>query len=65
MKNYQAILTAVCSFYIFFGIMDGTIQNYIHFAGPLNEMGCAVIAATMGVLGVIGIDFKKLLNGLK
>lgn len=65
MKNYQAILTAVCSFYIFFGIMDGTIQNYIHFAGPLNEMGCAVIAATMGVLGVIGIDYKKLLNGLK
>ena len=65
MKNYQAILTAVCSFYIFFGIMDGTIQKHIYFAGPLNEMGCAVIAATLGVLGVIGIDYKKLLNGLK
>ena len=65
MKNYQAILTAVCSFYIFFGILDGTIQNYIHFAGPLNEIGCATIAATMGVMGVIGVDYKKLLNGLK
>ena len=65
MKNYQAILTAVCSFYVFFSIMDGTLQKHIYFAGPLNEMGCAVIAASLGVLGIIGIDFKKLLNGLK
>lgn len=65
MKNYQAILTAVFSFYIFFGILNGTIQNYIHFAGTLNEIGCAVIAGTMGVIGVIGVDYKKLLNGLK
>ena len=65
MKNYQAILIAVCSFYIFYGIMTGTIQNYIHFAGPLNEMAVAVMAGTMGLLGVIGIDYKKLLNALK
>jgi hypothetical protein len=45
--------------------MTGTIQNYIHFAGPLNEMACAVMAGTMGLLGVIGIDYKKLLNALK
>ena len=65
MKNYQAILTAVCSFYVFFGIMDGTIQKYIYFAGPLNEVGCAVIAGTMGVCGLIAIDYRKLLQSLK
>lgn len=64
MKNYQAILTAVCSFYVFFGILNGTIQEYIYFAGPLNEVGCAVIAGTMGIGGLIAIDYRKLLKSL-
>jgi len=65
MKNYQAILTALFSFSIFFGIVSGTIQNYIYFVGLPNEIGFAIIAGTIGMFGVISIDFKKLLNGLK
>jgi hypothetical protein len=65
MKNYQAILVVVCSFYVFFGVLNGTIQQYIYFADPLNEIFVAAIAGTMGLLGLTGIDYKKLFNALK
>jgi hypothetical protein len=45
-------------------ILNGTAQKYVYFAGELNELGCAVIALTMGTLSLFGIDYKKLLNGL-
>ena len=65
MKNYQAILSAVFFGWVFWGITYGNIPNWIHFAGPENELGCAVIALTMSILSVMGIDWKKLVNGLK
>jgi hypothetical protein len=65
MKNYQSILGAVISIYVFLGILDGSIQNYVHFAGPLNELGCAVIAGVMGMMFLVAIDYKKLINALK
>jgi len=65
MKNYQSILGAVISIYLFFGILDGTVQNYVKFAGPLNELGCAVIAGVMGIMCLFAIDYKKLINALK
>lgn len=64
MKNYQIILTAIISFGVAYSIMAGIAQQYVYFAGPLNELGCTVIALTMGTLCVFGIDYKKLLNGL-
>jgi hypothetical protein len=53
MKNYQIILTAFISFFVAFSILTGTAQQYVHFAGELNELGCAIIALSMGVLSLI------------
>jgi len=44
--------------------MNGTAQQYVYFAGELNELGCTVIALTMGFLSLIAVDYKKLFNGL-
>jgi hypothetical protein len=35
--------------------MVGTVQNYIHFADPLNEMAFAFMAMFMGVVCLFGI----------
>jgi hypothetical protein len=64
MKNYQIILTAFISFGMAFTILNGTAQQYVHFAGELNELGCAVIALTMGVLSTYCIDWKSFFNFL-
>lgn len=64
MKNYQIILTSLLSFFVAFSILNGTAQQYVHFAGPLNELGCAVIALTMGALSLVALDWKGLLNYL-
>ena len=42
MKNYQIILTAIGSFLVGVSILNGTAQQYVYFAGPENELGCAV-----------------------
>ena len=64
MKNYQAILIVLISYGIAYGIMNGTVQNYVHFAGELNEMGCTIIALTMGTLTLFAIDYKKIFKAL-
>ena len=64
MKNYQIIFTSIISGWVFWGITYGPIPNWIHFAGPENELGCAVIAGTICVLSLFGIDYNKLLKGL-
>jgi len=64
MKNYQAILMTVVGIGISILTMKGTIQQYIHFQGVANEMALAVIGLMLGLMGLIGIDYKKLLNGL-
>ena len=63
MKNYQIILTSILSISVGVAILTGSIpQRY--FAGELNELGCAVIALSMGVLSLFGIDWKGLINWL-
>jgi hypothetical protein len=64
MKNYQILLTAILSFGVGVSILNGTAQEYVYFAGELNELGCAVIALTMGVLSTFAIDWKGFLNYL-
>jgi uncharacterized membrane protein required for colicin V production len=64
MKNYQILLTAIGSFFVGVSILNGTAQEYVYFAGPLNELGCAVIALTMGTLCIFGLDWKGLLTYL-
>ena len=64
MKNYQILLTAIGSFFVGVSILNGTAQQYVHFAGPMNELGCATIALTMGMLTFMAIDWKSLLKFL-
>jgi len=63
MKNltidYKFLAIAAVSFSIAFGLMRGTIQNYIHFADPLNEMGVCVLALGMGTIAAFCIFSKK------
>ncbi len=65
MKNYQVLLTSIGSFFVAYTILNGTAQHYVPFAGPENELGCGVIALSMGVLSLFGVDWKKLVAGLK
>lgn len=58
MKNYQIILTTILSFGVGISILNGTAQQYVYFAGELNELGCATIALTMGVLSLYALDWK-------
>jgi hypothetical protein len=64
MKNYQAILIVLISYGIAIGILNGTIQNYVHFAGELNEMFTFILAFTMGTISLFAIDYKKILKAL-
>ena len=64
MKNYQIILTSFLSFFVAVTILDGTAAKYVYFAGPMNELGCATIALTMGVLSTYAIDWKGLFSYL-
>jgi hypothetical protein len=64
MKNYQILLTAIISFGVAYTILNGTAQKYVTFAGIENELGCATIALTMGVLSTYAIDWKGFFNYL-
>jgi hypothetical protein len=43
-------IAAIASFGIAYYTAQGTVQNYIHFADPLNEMAFCVAALFMGVI---------------
>jgi hypothetical protein len=60
MKNGTILLTSIVSFGVAYSIMMGTAQKYVHFAGELNELGCTVIALTMGIISLYGLDWKGL-----
>ena len=60
MKNWSILLTSGVSFLVAYSIMNGTAQKWVHFAGELNELGCTVIALTMGFLSLWALDWKGL-----
>jgi hypothetical protein len=64
MKNYQAILIVLISYGIVYGMLNGTIQNYVHFADELNEMAVTLLAGVMGTMTIFAIDYKKILKSL-
>lgn len=59
MKNYLAILIVLISYGIVWGMLNGTIQNYVHFTGELNEMGVTLLSWWMGTMTIFTIDYKK------
>jgi hypothetical protein len=44
--------------------MKGTLQNLIQFEAVLNEIVFAAMALMLGGMGLLSIDYKKLLKGL-
>lgn len=57
MKNYQLLLFSGFWFFITAQILKGDYSQY--FAGELNELGCAIIALSMSVLSLLGVNWKK------
>lgn len=64
MKNYEAIFVAVGGFSGAINTMDGTVQQYIKFSGPLNELAFACIGVMLGIIGLASIDYKKIYKAL-
>ena len=56
MKNYQAIFVTVGGFSTAFNTMNGTVQQYIKFSDPLNELAFACIGVMLGIIGLALID---------
>ena len=44
------LIGSITAFAVAYSTAQGTIQNYIHFADPLNEMAFCVAALFMGVI---------------
>ncbi len=64
MKNYQIVLTTFVSFFIAYSVLVGIAQQYVHFAGSLNEMAVFILASTMGFMSLFGWNWKGLWNWL-
>ena len=54
MSRLKLALISLTSFAIAALLMAGIPQQYIHFAGPENEMGCCFIAFMMGWVALYG-----------
>jgi hypothetical protein len=58
--NVFHFLGSILSFIVAYLTVTGTIQNYIHFAGSLNEMAFAVISIMIGfILLISSIELPK------
>lgn len=64
MKNYQAILLVIVGFGACYSTLSGTLQNLIHFEGVLNEIVFSVMGLMLGGVGLLSIDYKKLIKAL-
>jgi len=52
------LIGAVASFLISYGTATGTVQKYVSFAGPLNEMAFCIATLFMGVI-CLPLAFSK------
>ncbi len=59
MKNVTILGVGVLSLSVGYKILMGEVPSH-YFAGPENELGCCVIALTMGVLSFVALDWKGL-----
>ena len=64
MKNYQAILITIVGLGFSYLTLTGTLQNIIKFDGVLNEIVFCIMGLMLGGMGLLSIDYKKLLKGL-
>lgn len=64
MKNWQLILVTAIGLGLTYTTIYGITQQYIQFAGELNELFFTTMCFMVGTLALFGIDYKKLINGL-
>ena len=53
--DFKMLVVALGALGLGYLTMAGTVQKYIHFADPLNEMAFAFMAVFMGVICLFGI----------
>ena len=53
--DFKFLVVALGALGLGFLTMAGVVQNYIHFADPLNEMAFAFMAMFGGVVSLFGI----------
>jgi len=58
MKNWQLIILAIACFVIAGLSANGIVQQVIHFESVINEMSFTVLAIVMGVVCIMGLDWK-------
>jgi hypothetical protein len=49
---------AILSLTIAMLLAQGTIQKFVHFAGPENEIACFILAGIMGIISLF-CSFEK------
>jgi len=57
--SYKALAISVILFTLSFGLLSGTVQSYIHFADPLNEISACICTLTAGTLAAFCIFSTK------
>lgn len=58
MKNIHFFILAVIAFAIGFLTANGIVQKVIKFDGILNEMSFTVLAFVIGVVCIMGLDWR-------
>ena len=53
------LLGAVGSFGLAVGLMNGSVQQVVNFADPINEMAVCVLSLMMGVGFIVSLFNKK------
>ena len=60
--NFKTLSIGVLAIVMVAGLMNGTIQKFVYFADPLNEMFTALVFGVMGVGFVMSSFEKKVSN---
>lgn len=56
--NINHFAITIVSFAIAFLLIQGTIQKFVHFAKPENEIACFILAGIMGIISLL-CTFEK------
>ena len=64
MKNWKLILIVIVNFVVVYSMFKGNLQLVINFNNEISEMAFTVFSMMCGIFSLIGIDYKKLANGL-
>ena len=64
MKNWKLILIVIVNFVVVYLMFKGNLQLVINFNNEISEMAFTAFSIFCGIFSLIGIDYKKLANGL-